>query len=852
MNSRQPDFPVETLLAQRAWVRALARSLVSDEARSDDLEQRVWLTALKSSPPVLRHPRAWLATILRREAAAERRRDTRRSGREESAARPIPVRSTADVVADAEIHRAVVDAVLALEEPYRSTVLLRYFESLPPREVARRQGVPVETVRARTKRGLAQLRGRLAGRAVAIAAFAGLAGRANAGVVAMRTIRKSFAAVAVVAVAAVAFTLWYSHEPTPANHRASPTAVATVPGAPASSGTVTPHEDVPGASLVRIVGAGGHGISGARVRANLASGAEVARDADTAGVLRLPETGPAVLWVSARGYALRRVERVLSAEESEVVLDKGGRVRLAFDDAAGARRRYEVAGLPSSVQVLPQDVIEGWSEASRGAIPQSEAAQHVACEFEWVPEGADLEPLAAGRWMVVVPRPGATDYVSRVFHVTDDELTTVRVSLPEAAFQRIRILRADTRQPLPGAQVHGCFDLHTFAMATFEGRVRVADERGEVELPLQPDGDYMCNWRIDADGWSGVLGASYPGQVAETTLDVVLSRTWDARGAAYLPDGGPAADRTVFCWELTRLRSTRTDAEGRFSFTGIDRSPSAQATFVLIESRDPPRSSQRTCGDPTGLDKRLQTLRRSEQVAAMALRRDPTNKTITQERQDLQRQIEEATDAATRAPFPPYDVKIGEPGSVASARVEGRITSGGTPLPGVRVSLTSGDVAQRAVTDRDGRFVVERVTGERCDADVIVCATDPWLLPVLRGNGLALRAGEVRRIDLDLPSGETVVTIVDATTGRPIPAAYVHGSPAEECEANRFEGFNFVAGWVAISDENGLARLRCLVPGRLHDIEAAAVGYTGVTLHDSQPGSADQPARLTIRLKPKQ
>ena len=41
---------------------------------------------------------------------------------------------------------------LALPEPYRSTIVLRFFKALPPRRVAERQGVPVETVRTRPRR----------------------------------------------------------------------------------------------------------------------------------------------------------------------------------------------------------------------------------------------------------------------------------------------------------------------------------------------------------------------------------------------------------------------------------------------------------------------------------------------------------------------------------------------------------------------------------------------------------------------------------------------------------------------------------------------------------------------------
>jgi hypothetical protein len=64
----------------------------------------------------------------------------------------------ADVVERAEMHRLVVDRVLALPEPYREALLLRYFEELSAAEVAERQEVPVATARTRLQRGLERLR----------------------------------------------------------------------------------------------------------------------------------------------------------------------------------------------------------------------------------------------------------------------------------------------------------------------------------------------------------------------------------------------------------------------------------------------------------------------------------------------------------------------------------------------------------------------------------------------------------------------------------------------------------------------------------------------------------------------
>jgi RNA polymerase sigma factor (sigma-70 family) len=150
------DASLDTLLAHRAWVRSLAAALVQP-ADADDLEQEAWLAALER-PPSDEAPRAWLATVLRRTASKMRRTLFRRATRERAASQSEATAATADLVARAETHERVVRAVLALSEPYRSTILLRFFEGLSPTEIARRTATPIDTVKARLRRGLARLR----------------------------------------------------------------------------------------------------------------------------------------------------------------------------------------------------------------------------------------------------------------------------------------------------------------------------------------------------------------------------------------------------------------------------------------------------------------------------------------------------------------------------------------------------------------------------------------------------------------------------------------------------------------------------------------------------------------------
>lgn len=176
--------PARDLQADTAWVRRLARSLAADLHGAEDLAQEAWVAALArpGGPPEPEgERRAWLAGVLRNIASKSRRGAARRAGREQRAARPEAADPAADLVARAALHRDLVDAVMALDEPFRSAVLLRYLEDLPPRAIARRLGLPARTVASRLARGRAELRARLdaqnGGREAWLPALVALGGR---------------------------------------------------------------------------------------------------------------------------------------------------------------------------------------------------------------------------------------------------------------------------------------------------------------------------------------------------------------------------------------------------------------------------------------------------------------------------------------------------------------------------------------------------------------------------------------------------------------------------------------------------------------------------------------------------
>ncbi len=155
--SDAPQSSIEALLAETAWLRRLAAGLAQDPADADDLTQETLLAALHREPAAGASLRPWLKTVLRR-LWSDRLRARRRTP---IVRQSTPEPSVSDTVARFSLHTQVASSVAALPEPYRSAILLRFYEDLPPREVARRLDVPVETARTRIRRGLALIRERL-------------------------------------------------------------------------------------------------------------------------------------------------------------------------------------------------------------------------------------------------------------------------------------------------------------------------------------------------------------------------------------------------------------------------------------------------------------------------------------------------------------------------------------------------------------------------------------------------------------------------------------------------------------------------------------------------------------------
>ncbi len=147
----------EALLADLSWVQGLARSLLRDAGAGDDVAQEAWLAALRREEPP---SRAWLAGTVRNLAARWWRDQGRRGRRELESARSEALPSTSELIEKNELQQVVAQEVLELDEPFRTSLLLRYQEGLKPNRIAARQGVPADTVRWRLRKGERLLRER--------------------------------------------------------------------------------------------------------------------------------------------------------------------------------------------------------------------------------------------------------------------------------------------------------------------------------------------------------------------------------------------------------------------------------------------------------------------------------------------------------------------------------------------------------------------------------------------------------------------------------------------------------------------------------------------------------------------
>ncbi len=157
----------EDLLEHLGFVQSLARVLVSDQDVADDVAQETLLAAIERPPAPQHGLRAWLRGVVWRRIQLHYRAEGRRerheglAGRDLQSAEEQKEHVAGEALLRAEQSRLLIQALIEMPERYRSVILLRYMDGLPPGQIAERLVMPVATVHTRLQRGLAALRRRL-------------------------------------------------------------------------------------------------------------------------------------------------------------------------------------------------------------------------------------------------------------------------------------------------------------------------------------------------------------------------------------------------------------------------------------------------------------------------------------------------------------------------------------------------------------------------------------------------------------------------------------------------------------------------------------------------------------------
>nr|HEX4317843.1 sigma-70 family RNA polymerase sigma factor [Kofleriaceae bacterium] len=142
--------------------------------------------------------RPWLAAVLRNRWRMTRRSASRRAARELASEVGDAVATPEESIDRARALSRLAEALVTLDEPFRSTVIARYFDGESSADIAARAGVPAATVRSRLKTGLDRLRAQLEPTTLRAITPAALMMRG-----AVMTTKSKLAAVAVVVIAAL-------------------------------------------------------------------------------------------------------------------------------------------------------------------------------------------------------------------------------------------------------------------------------------------------------------------------------------------------------------------------------------------------------------------------------------------------------------------------------------------------------------------------------------------------------------------------------------------------------------------------------------------------------------------------
>ncbi len=607
MNEEQSSpRDVERLLAESDWLKRLASGLVRDPHAADDLVQDTFVAALRRAPQSSAGElRAWLTVVLRNFSRRRRRDADLRAQHERSSARDgDSAPSAAAIAARVELQRELAEALLALEEPYRSAIVLRYFDGLSAVQIAERLGISHENARQRIARGLAKLRTRLdrehESRGAWLALVQPLVDTSaptplllpiSLGGLAMGTFLK-LAALAICVVLALTLWNWRSEDgPALAVHRGA-SEDSMLQAAPGPNAAEAPAERAPDSRMPVAADKAGAATALAVAGGDLTISGEV-RDAHGVSVagasivaLVFGDQGFSLL-DSVHSSERRELDRAQSDEAGKfrLAVGRSGNVQLEVD--AGLRGACLIgerqAGEHVIAIVLPQATIRG--RVTRGKNGEPAVGARVRAVLALPDRGEEDRPdirwgrdtqsdangeyslpgLPAGKYHVNAFIGGVG--TGQALELGAGAIAECALDLGETVRVHGTVRDALTSSPIEAAEISTSW--------TFADPVRT-NSRGEYELQVSNAFAHVLHAR--APGY-GVLEQKQPSSSSSDPFDFELLRSRSCRGVVLNQDGAPIAGAYVAAaaadfdkrGELQRIDwpAALTDATGGFEIVGL-------------------------------------------------------------------------------------------------------------------------------------------------------------------------------------------------------------------------------------------------------------------------------------------
>ena len=606
MSALRPDDP-ENLLAQSNWLRRLARGLVRDEDAAEDLAQDTWVAALRAKPAELQ---AWMTVVARNFARRGKRDAGLRAAHEPHGAREERVEGPDEIAARVELQRKLAEALLALEEPFRSALVLRYLDGLSSIEVAERLDCSHDAARQRISRGLAKLREKLdredeRGRAGWMSALVPLVHAPKTtitgGLLLMGTKTKLVAALAVAALG-----LWIWKGPL-APSALEPEAHSAAPLAPASE---PKPETAPVAEL-------DSSHTDTRAAVEIPTAASRAANPAPENVLRgivldprdRPVEGALVRATSSLSYDYQMLDLVVAARTEEAGRTQSaadGRFELTLDPARFYQLSVEKPGFAAAtlgrrrtgetvtVHLPFSTAIEGHVTQGEQHLPVANAHMRAFPNGNVTLDGAMFEQTATTdargfyRLDSVPPGPLFLEAsaqglpTSNWFELQAESGKTLTqdVNLAAQAWFRGHVLDAQTRAPIEGAELGTIWVLEHTARS---------DATGAFTLPLDGGSDGQIYVRAAGYGFQNFPQAADAEQKGADGLELLMQPARKASGRVVDEQARPIAGAYVAACGTDFGAVQRhdwvgatTDAEGRYTIADL-RPDLAHSLFVRAQ-----------------------------------------------------------------------------------------------------------------------------------------------------------------------------------------------------------------------------------------------------------------------------